>query len=322
MLVHYFTVVLCVTLFTCAVHLSVICFDGSCLNADHIKRFIVAAFCSSVVTFWGIKRKSIDRTGAISGFFVGLILTYSSYCFLACLLTFFITSSKATRFGSGRKKKFESDFKEGGQRNWIQVICNGGMAVEVALIYVLEGGAGEFSLNFSSNVLRSWLAAAVLSALAGVNGDTWASELATVLSKSEPRLITSFRKVPVGTNGGFTLSGLVYSALGGFVIGLAYFVALLLTGVVIDKSHQAALLIFIGVFAGIFGSLSDSIIGATLQYSGLETRSGKVVEQPGIGVRHISGWPVLNNHSVNLIMSIINSIVVPTVIVRLYPLFL
>lgn len=78
------------------------------------------------------------------------------------------------------------------------MVCNGGVAVEVAILYVLEGGVGEFSLDFTTHSMRSCLAAAILSALAGVNGDTWASELGTVLSKTEPRLITSFRKVPVG----------------------------------------------------------------------------------------------------------------------------
>ena len=71
-----------------------------------------------------------------------------------------------------------------------------------------------------------------------------------------------------GTNGGFTLHGLIYSALGGLVIGFAYFIALLFTNDILDKFHQASLLIFLGIFAGIFGSVFDSILGATLQYSG------------------------------------------------------
>lgn len=47
------------------------------------------------------------------GVFVGFVLTLSSYGFLACLLTFFITSSRATKFRSKTKKQLESDFKEG-----------------------------------------------------------------------------------------------------------------------------------------------------------------------------------------------------------------
>lgn len=72
------------------------------------------------------------------------------------------------------------------------------MAVEVAALYLLEGGVGESPLNFDTHFMRSWLAAGVLSALAGVNGDTWASELGTVSAKTEPRLITNFKRVPIG----------------------------------------------------------------------------------------------------------------------------
>ncbi|XP_054713022.1 transmembrane protein 19-like [Uloborus diversus] len=311
MLVYFCTVVLIATLLVSVTHFSLLCLNGACEDF-HVKRWIFSIFMSLTVAAWGLKRKSLDWTGAVSGVVVGIVLTFSSYCFLACLLTFFYTCSKATHYCSEKKKKLEVDFKEGGQRNWIQVVCNGGAAVEVSLLYLMHGGVGECLLDFEAHYARSWLAASVLSALAGATGDTWASEIGTVVAGSEPLLITSFQKVPVGTNGGFTVAGLLYSALGGGVIGASYLAALLASHDAASVVRQAGCVLFAGTFAGLFGSVLDSVIGATLQYSGVDVRSGKIVECPGAGVKRISGRPLLTNHSVNLVMSVVNSILVPT----------
>jgi uncharacterized membrane protein len=46
------------------------------------------------------------------------------------------------------------------------------------------------------------------------SGDTWSSELGSVLSKGDPYLILSCKKVPRGTNGGVSLVGILASFLG------------------------------------------------------------------------------------------------------------
>lgn len=65
-----------------------------------------------------------------------------------------------------------------------------------------------------------------------------------------------------------------------------------------------------GGIAGLLGSIIDSVIGATLQYSGLDAQ-GRVVERPAPGVKHISGYRLLDNHSVNLISSILTGLITP-----------
>ena len=38
-----------------------------------------------------------------------------------------------------------------------------------------------------------------------------------------------------------------------------------------------------------------------MQFSGLDESSGAIVDQPGPGVKHVSGYPFLDNHAINLV---------------------
>ena len=135
------------------------------------------------------------------------------------LFAFFISGSLLTRLAGGG----------GGQRNYRQVLANGGVAALAGL-------------------LGSWRLAA--GALAAATADTWATEIGS-FSPHPPRLITTWRQVTKGTDGGVTLIGML-GALGG---------ALLIWG--------AASLLFssqvVIVWAGLAGMIADSLLGATLQ---------------------------------------------------------
>jgi len=124
-----------------------------------------------------------------------------------------------------------SVFVSGGQRNWVQVFCNGGVPTEVALLYMIEVnthththtascsntdaennplyadeipdvvfqvGPGEIPIDFGKQYSASWMCLSLLGALACSAGDTWASEVGPVLSKSHPKLITTWKEVPAG----------------------------------------------------------------------------------------------------------------------------
>ncbi|XP_046390966.1 transmembrane protein 19 isoform X2 [Ischnura elegans] len=294
------------------------------LNEDVVvppTRWFASIVTPLVMIIWGLKRKSLSPSGAALGVIVGFVLTLSNYAFLACLFTFFLTSSKATKFRSESKKKFEEDFKEGGQRNWVQVLCNGGMAMQLGILYLIDAGCGERPIDFVKDYRASWLGIGILGVFSACNGDTWASELGSVIGSSEPVLITSGRRVPRGTNGGVTPWGVFFSFLGGLVVGIAYYLAVLYC---VDAATLAIcppqwpLLVF-GGLGGLFGSLLDSVLGATLQYSGYDKERGCIVERNRKGVKHISGIRLLDNHSVNLVTSVVLGLFTPKLAYALWP---
>jgi len=87
--------------------------------------------------------------------------------------------------------------------------------------------------------------------------DTFSSEIGR-LSKIKPRLITNFKKVEPGTNGGITILGLLGALfVSVFTFCLFYFIFK------IEFKISAIIALF-----GIVGTLIDSVIGATLENKG------------------------------------------------------
>jgi len=87
-------------------------------------------------------------------------------------------------------------------------------------------------------------------------GDTLASELG-ILSKSPPLLITTFKRVPPGTNGAMSVLGTTVSILGGGFIGLTFVTDLLAESPACRASvwDWAPGIIAWGLLAGGLGSL-------------------------------------------------------------------
>ena len=71
----------------------------------------------------------------------------------------------------------------------------------------------------------------------------------------------------------------------------------------------------LGVAAALVGSLLDSLLGATLQFSGLD-KYGRAVNRPGIGVTRTSGVDVLSNDAVNALAAGLTSVAVAAAFAR------
>ncbi|KAG6740628.1 hypothetical protein POTOM_056083 [Populus tomentosa] len=291
----------------------------------------VAVLISFVIAIKAYRRKSLDVTGAVAGFIVMTLHFAISYRFGAILLVFFFTSSKLTKVGEDKKRRFDAEFKEGGQRNWIQVLSNSGIASVLVLAVWRLAGWEDKCLDGKESVVITSLIGGIIGQYSCCNGDTWSSELG-VLSDAQPRLITTFKEgvmyaghpyvkllsllrhlvndpVRRGTNGGVTLAGLLAAAAAGGVIGLAFvLIGFFTTKCVFDVALKQLLVIPVAALAGLCGSLIDSLLGATLQFSGFCTVRNKVVGKPGPTVRKISGLDILDNNAVNLVSILLTAL--------------
>lgn len=153
---------------------------------------------------------------------------------------------------------------------------------------------------------------------AAVAADTFSSELG-ILAKTEPFMImVPWKQVPRGTNGGVTIDGLMYGALGSFLLTITAIIALYLAPPgIVTASSSAALL----TFMGLFGSVIDSILGAVVQVTVTDKRTGKVIEGAGGqrvkvlagGGRSQTGMDLLTNNGVNFVMAALTSMVAMSV---------
>ncbi|OAY85487.1 protein PGR-like [Ananas comosus] len=279
-------------------------------------RFLVSLLASSAIAARSFRRRSVDLSGVLVGIPVMVIHMTAGYRFAALLLVFFFTSSKLTRVGEERKRAIDVEFKEGGQRNWVQVLANSGIATVLVVIVAFLTGGQDRCLDTKESNYVTGLIGGIIGHYACCNGDTWSSELG-ILSRGQPRLITNFKKVRKGTNGAVTVDGFLAAAAAGFVIGLTFVLVGFLTSECAPKIARRQLLVVpIAAAAGLCGSLIDSLLGATLQFSGYCTLRKKVVANPGPTVSKISGRNILDNHGVNVVSVLLTTLL--TAIACLY----
>jgi uncharacterized membrane protein len=162
----------------------------------------------------------------------------------------------------------------------------------------------------------------IVAQYAAVAADTFGSELG-ILSRGEPFLITApWRRVPRGTNGGVSVEGLAYGAVGSAVLVAVAVVALRVgEPYAVVEGGAVALL----VAAGVVGSLIDSLLGALVQATVTDRGTGKVVEGAGGarvkvlpgGTRVQLGVDLLTNNGVNFLMAALASLLAMAVAAEL-----
>ena len=204
--------------------------------------FIVAL---SLVLIAYLKRKI--NTAAFLGSLMlgmGIVLTLGrkySYAGLLALMTFFFFGNLVTKYKYETKERLGVAEGNKGRRSLRNVFGNGLGPLIFAILYA-DSHNTIFLLGFSG-------------AVATACSDTFSTEIGQPCGK--PRLITTLKKVPVGTNGGVSLTGFVAAMLGS---GLVSIVCLTFRIAV-----EPQLFFFICTLSGFMGCVADSILGATVE---------------------------------------------------------
>lgn len=244
-----------------------------------------------IIAYLAYRARSLNWSGAVAATIVGtVVFGFGGLQWAVLLMIFFLTSSALSRAFKKRKQNLDEKFSKGHERDAGQVFGNGGLATAFVLVHALWPES-----------IVGWVGFAA--ALAAVNADTWATELG-VLNPTPPRLITNLTKrVEKGTSGGVSLVGTLASLTGAAVIALP---ASLMTG-------NWSLLPII-TLAGLFGSLIDSFLGATVQAMYFCPADQKETEKHplhtcGTQTVHIRGWRWLDNDWVNFACSAAGAVV-------------
>ena len=176
-------------------------------------------------------KKALDLFGSIFMIVMGIIIIFSAGAnWLMLIFLFLILGLLATKYKHEYKK--EIGVYEG-TRTLKNVISNG----IVAFVMAAFGNYGGF-----------------IGSIATATADTLASEVGVV---KQPRLITTLKKVPPGTDGGISLVGTAAGIIGAGVIGVAAY----LLGIYPDPFVTLK----ISLVAGTVGCFVDSILGAVLE---------------------------------------------------------
>ena len=232
----------------------------------------------------------LNRSGALAAFLLGfLVFGFGGISWTVVLLTFFLSSSLLSKAFGGKKGKLDEKYAKGSTRDAGQVIANGGVAGLMVILHVL----------FPDSHLP-WVG--YCAAFAAANADTWATELG-VLSKSSPRLVSTWQPVPMGTSGGVTVIGSLSAVAGALLITI---ISLFFPGTRYLNWLPFSLVV---LAAGALGSLVDSWLGATLQAIYWCQSCGKETEQNplhrcGSTTTRVRGVPWMNNDWVNVLCTL------------------
>lgn len=198
--------------------------------------YVLILFILGFFVYW---RKSLDFLGTVTMIVMGIVIIFSAGLnWLILLIIFLILSLLATKFAKPYKRSI-NEYE--GQRTAKNVISNG-------LLAFLMAAFGGYYLPFVGGFIG---------AVATATADTLASEIGVL---HDPVSLTTFKKVPAGTDGAVSILGTSAAIFGAGVIGISsYFLGIV---------HDPILGLKIGVISGTVGCFMDSFVGDVFERKG------------------------------------------------------
>ncbi|CAN8106095.1 unnamed protein product [Discula destructiva] len=272
---------------------------------------VIAVPALGLMIYRAYSKKSLTPAGLVAATLTGIAHAIHPWNLPFVLLcVFFLAGTRVTHIKEGVKAKLTTSSKGSpggeGPRTHVQVFANSLVASILSLLhtYQLYNRAAHPTAMLAQSAADprppsllcfSWggdlLVIGIIANYAAVAADTFSSELG-ILARGPPRLITSptFRKVPPGTNGGVTLTGLGAGLLGSMIMVTTamFFVPFcgantagkLGGGRPWTQEEYRTLMAGLAIW-GALGSLLDSVLGGLLQRSVRDARTGRIIEGEG-----------------------------------------
>jgi len=214
-----------------------------------LQMVVAAVIVGFTFAYFAFRSKTADLSGLFSSALVGIVLlVFAGPRWFLIMLVFFILGSAATKYKFEYKKRIGVEQGQSGARGYRNVFANGIVATAAAVLFGV----------FQQPVFIVMYVGSVATAAA----DTLASEIG--VTGGIPFMITTLKRVPIGTNGGVTLVGESVAFLGGLIVSLAAF----FLGVITLP------MVLVCTLAGFAGTNIDSVVGATLENRGYLGNAG------------------------------------------------
>lgn len=202
------------------------------------RRALTALAITAAFAWLGWYGRGVNISGALAGSVIAFVLAAREIRLFCVLLLVFAVTLAATRLGARRKHQLRAAEAPAG-RSASQVMANLGIAGLVTAV----APAG-------------WMVLA-LAALAEAAADTSSSEIGLAFP-GKTILITTWKPIPPGTDGGISLHGTAAA----FVVALGIALAARFVG--LASARQSAVI----AGAGFLGTLVDSMFGALIERRG------------------------------------------------------